>query len=213
MATQNAVPLLSEDWAAIEVFVQETASGQENFESLLVVDHDGMIRGSKDAAQIGTKYASQGGAPVASSDPHVSVNRVTRANGASVLDFTAPILFQGKTIGQVHLGLFEAPLTHVANLMLVLLAILTLVTTAAVALGAYLMARRLSGVVRVMKSSLEELGNGRYDYRIAETRNDEFGELYTAFDAAAAALEGRHDQPAAKAPEGMPAPTEHTTSA
>ena len=200
MAAQNAVPLLSEDWAAIEVFVQETANGQD-FDSLLVVDHDGVIRGSKDPKQIGTKFALTGAAPLSSADPNVKVNRLKRDNGPDVLNFSAPILFQGKNIGQVDLGLIEAPLTRVANLMLVLLSILTIVTTAAVALGAYLMARRLSGAMRVMKTSLAELGTGRYDYRIAETRNDEFGELFTTFDATAAALEARHDPQAPKTAE------------
>ncbi|MEO5701252.1 MAG: protein kinase [Casimicrobiaceae bacterium] len=197
MASQNAVPLLSEDWAAIEVFVQETASGQD-FDRLLVIDHDGVIRGSKDPAQLGAKFTLQGASPLSSADPNVQVNRLQRTNGPDVLDFAAPILFQNKNIGVVHLSLMEAPLTRVANLMLVLLAALTLVTTAAVALGAYLMARRLSGVVRVMKASLVELGTGHYDYRIAETRNDEFGDLFTTFDATAAALEVRHDPHAAK---------------
>jgi serine/threonine-protein kinase len=203
MASQAAVPLLSEDWAAIEVFVQETASGQD-FESLLVVDHEGVIRGSKDPAQLGNKYVAQGATAVSSNDASVTVQRLDRAN-ADVLQFSSPVLFQGKNIGQVHLGLFEAPLTRVANLMLVLLAVLTVVTTAAVAIGAYLMARRLSGAIRVLKSSLDELGHGRYDYRIAEVRNDEFGELFTTFDTTAAALEGRHDPGAAAKAQAAPA--------
>ena len=80
------------------------------------------------------------------------------ADGRSVLDFAAPVLFQGKTIGQVHLGIYEAPLTAVANLMLVLLAILTLVTVAAVArrhLPARAAPRR---PIRVLRNSLQELG-------------------------------------------------------
>ena len=46
-----------------------------------------------------------------------------------------------------------------------------------------------------MHNSLEELAKGRYDYRIAEARKDEFGELYAEFDKTAAALEARHEPP------------------
>ena len=105
------------------------------------------------------------------------------------------MLFQGKTIGMVHLGVYEAPLTRVANLMLILLAILTLVTVAAVAGGTYWLARRLGEPIRVLRNSLQELGNGHFDYRIAEERKDEFGELYAEFDKTAAALEARLDPP------------------
>ena len=76
-----------------------------------------------------------------------------------------------------------------------MLAILTLVTIAAVGGGTYLLARGLAGPMRVLRNSLDELANGRYDYRIADKRKDELGELYAEFDRTAAALEARHDPP------------------
>jgi serine/threonine-protein kinase len=132
---------------------------------------------------------------VASKDPGVTVESHRIADGRRVLGFSAPVLFQGKTIGNVHLGIYEAPLTAVANLMLVLLSILTIVTVAAVAGGTYLLAQRLAAPIRIMKNSLQELANGRFDYRIAEQRKDEFGELYAEFDKTAAALEKRYEPP------------------
>jgi serine/threonine-protein kinase len=195
VAVETAVPLLSEDWAAIDVFIQETLSRQD-FPYLLVIDHVGIVRGSRDAAQVNTRYAPPDAKPVAAPGTGVTVQSYRLADRRGVLDFTAPILFQSKEIGQIHLGLYEAPLNEVANLMLVLLAILTLVTSAAVAGGTYLLAQRLSGPIRVLRNSLRELADGRYDYRIAETRNDEFGELYADFDRTAAALEQRHEPPA-----------------
>jgi serine/threonine-protein kinase len=192
VAVQTAVPLLGEDWAAIDVFIQETRSRQE-FPYLLVVDHRGVIRGSSDAAQVGTQYAAPQAKPVVSNEPGVTVQSYRLADNRAVLDFNAPVLFQSKEIGAIHLGLYEAPLTKVANLMLVLLAILTVITSAAVAGGTYLLAQRLAGPIRVLRNSLKELAHGHYDYRIADKRNDEFGELYSDFDQTAAALEKRHE--------------------
>ena len=194
MATQNAVPLLSEDWAAIDVFIQETL-GRQEFNYITVVDDKGIIRGANDTAQINEKFALPAAKPLSSRDPGVVVQSHRLADGRDVLDFGAPILFQSREIGQVHLGIYQAPLTAVANLVLVLLGILTLVTTAAGAVGSYLLARRLQAPIRVLRNSLEELAKGRYDYRIAEARTDEFGELYAAFDKTAAAMEARHEPP------------------
>ena len=206
-ATQNAVPLLSEDWAAMDVFVQEALGRQENFSYMTVVDHEGTVRASNVAAQVNQKYAAPGAATgVASKDPGVAVQSHRIADGRQVLDFAAPVLFQGKTIGTVHLGIYEAPLTAVANLVLVLLAILTVVTVAAVAGGTYLLAQRLAQPIRVLRNSLQELANGRYDYRIAEARSDEFGELYAEFDRTAAALDKRHEGTARAAAPGTDAP-------
>jgi tRNA A-37 threonylcarbamoyl transferase component Bud32/HAMP domain-containing protein len=201
VAVQTAVPLLSEDWAAIDVFIQETQSRQE-FPYLLVVDHRGVIRGGNDAAQVGAQYAAPPQAtPMPSHDSGVTVQSYRLADKRAVIDFDAPVLFQSKEIGRVHLGLYEAPLTKVANLMLVLLTILTLVTSAAVAGGTWFLAHRLAGPIRVLRNSLHELAHGHYDYRIADKRNDEFGELYADFDQTAAALERRHEPAAAASVE------------
>ncbi|MEP7183884.1 MAG: serine/threonine-protein kinase, partial [Betaproteobacteria bacterium] len=154
VATENAVPLLAEDWAAIDVFIQETLSRQ-NFNYLLVVDHQGVVRGSNVAAQVNAKYVPPEGKPLPSSDPGVTVLSHRLADGRDVLEFKAPILFQNREIGQTHLGLYEAPLKEVANLVLVLLAILTVITSAAVAGGTYLLAQRLAGPIRVLRNSLD----------------------------------------------------------
>ena len=194
MASQSAVPLLAEDWSAIEVFIQETMTRQ-SFPYLVIVDDEGTVRGSNDPAKLNAKYAAPGGQPVASPDKSITVQQFTDSASRLVLDFGAPIQFQGKKIGDVHLGIYEEPLSRVARLILALLAILTLVTIAAVGVGTYLLARRLVAPLRKVKSGLDELGLGRYDVRINEKRADELGEVFSAFDRAAAALEARYDQP------------------
>lgn len=192
MATQNAVPLLSEDWAATEVFIAETI-GRQDFTYIVVTDHQGLIRGTSSPARIGDKYEPPNAAPVPTADEGVVVKSHRLSDGRDVLDFAAPVLFQGKRIGEVHLGIFETPLKEVANLSLWLLGLLTLVTSAAVAVGSYLLAQRLSAPIRVLRNSLAELAKGHYDYRITDSRKDEFGELYAGFDQTAEALQQRHD--------------------
>ena len=119
---------------------------------MIVVDHQGVVRGSNDAAQVNQKYvAAAGDARVVEGSRRDGAEPRASPTAAQVLDFAAPVLFQGKTIGKVHLGIYEAPLTAVANLVLVLLAILTLVTVAAVAGGTYLLAQRLAAPIRVLR--------------------------------------------------------------
>jgi serine/threonine-protein kinase len=194
MATQSAVPLLAEDWAAIDVFIQETMSRQ-SFPYVQVVDDEGTVRGSNDSQKVGSKYARPSGSVVANPDKTVAVQSLNASDGRKVLDFNAPVLFQDKKIGELHLGLYEEPLSRLARLILYLLAVLTLVTIAAVAVGTWLLARRLVAPLRVVRNGLDELAAGRYDIRTGENRRDEFGEVFRAFDRAAAALESRYDAP------------------
>jgi eukaryotic-like serine/threonine-protein kinase len=196
IATQSAVPLLDEDWTALDVFIQETL-GRQDFNYITIVDYQGQVRGSNQAAQVNQKYAPLNARMLSPANAEVKVGSHRLADGRDVLDFGTPILFQGKEIGQVHLGIYEAPLSKVANFMLAMLAILTLVTIAAVGGGTYLLARGLATPMRVLRNSLDELANGRYDYRINDQRKDELGELYAEFDRTAAALEARHDPPRA----------------
>ena len=50
----------------------------------------------------------------------------------------------------------------------------------------------MASVERRTLRVLGELGKGRLDHRIAESRKDEFGELFAAFDQAAEHLDQRH---------------------
>jgi serine/threonine-protein kinase len=193
VAVQTAVPLLSEDWAAIDVFIQETQNRQE-FPYLVVVDHKGVIRGSNDAKEVNAKYSPPDLKPMESHDAGVTVASHRLADKRSVIDFTVPILFQAKEIGQIHLGLFEAPLTKVANLMLVLLTILTLITSAAVAGGTICSRSACPADTRAAQFAATSRQRPlRLPYRL-DKRKDEFGELYADFDRAAAAMDQRHEQ-------------------
>jgi len=81
----------------------------------------------------------------------------------------------------------------VARLSFVLLALLVATTVAAVVIATYLIADRYSKPIKLLSDSMAEIGNGRYDYRIAEQRDDEFGQLYRSFDDMAHAIQKTHE--------------------
>jgi serine/threonine-protein kinase len=195
MASQSAVPVLSEEWVALGEFINSSVSGQD-FSYMIVVDHEGIVRGSSVAEQVGQAYKAPVGTPVGNPSNGVTVLRTSADDGEQVLDFGTPIQFQGRPIGQVHLGIRETPLQRVVQITLGLLALLIVVTVAAAVIGSFFMARRLILPLRTLRMGLGELAEGRYDFRIAETRKDELGELYVAFDNAAAGLQRRHEAPA-----------------
>ncbi len=202
MASQSALPLRIEDeHPRLQVFIEDTTSPQD-FAYLVVLDAAGMIQGSNQISEIGQAYVPMRGTPLATKDPELKVQSSVLAGGRRVLDFSVPVLFlkdnQAIVGGHVHLGLFQEPLTRVANLSLVLMGVLLVVTSTAVALGGFVLAKRLLKPIRILANSLVELGKGHYDYRISETRQDEFGELFRAFDDAASKLQQRHDDASKK---------------
>jgi tRNA A-37 threonylcarbamoyl transferase component Bud32/HAMP domain-containing protein len=194
LAAENAVPALAGEWVAIDVSVQEMLRTQD-FHAVTIVDRRGVVQVSNEPAVVGQPYRVPPGAkPIASRANGVSVQSYAAPDGQTVLDFEAPITFQGKEIGRVHLGILERPLSKVARLSSFMMTLLVLTTVAAVVIATYLIADRYSKPIRLLTESMAEIGKGRYDYRIAEQRKDEFGELYRAFDSMANAVQ-KHTEP------------------
>jgi len=195
LAAENAVPALAGEWVAIDVSVQEMLRTQD-FHAVTIVDRKGVVQVSNEAATVGQPYQPPAGAtPIASRENGVSVRSYSASNGQTVLDFEAPITFQSKEIGRVHLGILERPLSKVARLSSFMMTLLVLITVAAVVIATYLIADKYSKPIRLLTESMAEIGKGRYDYRIAEQRKDEFGELYRAFDNMANAVQKQTEPP------------------
>jgi eukaryotic-like serine/threonine-protein kinase len=192
MATESAVPVLSEDWIAIDIFVQEVMKTQD-FRGISVVDHTGVVRASSNPQLVGQPHTDPVGEALQSRDRSTKVVRYKDETGFEVLDFQAPITFQGKNIGHAHLILPEEPLSKVAHLTHAMMVLLLVVTVVAVALATYILADQSSKPIRVLRKAMRDIARGKYERRIEQKRNDEFGLLYQGFDEMAAALQEKAD--------------------
>ena len=190
IATETAIPVLSQDWVAIEIFVNEAVQRQ-TFEYLVVLDHAGIVRGATDASLLGGVYERpQIGQPLFD-DGSVRAAMVGQPGHAAVFDFNTPILFQGKEVGQIHLGLVQTSLQDVVDITRLLLVALSVVTVLAVGIASYVFARILSRPIKALRMALGEIKNGNLNCRISEERNDELGEVFGEFNKMAASLEAR----------------------
>jgi HAMP domain-containing protein len=193
IAAQNAVSALAEDWVSVDVSLQEVMKTRD-FESVTVVDRGGIVRASSQASAVGKPYQAPGGEALGQ-DGGVKRTRYRSqtegAQGEAVLGFESPITFQGKQVGRVALGLPERPLERVARLSMTLMGVLALVTVLAVAVAMYFVANWFARPIKLLGEAMGEIAQGRFDYRIAEQRKDEFGLLYAAFDRMAQALQDR----------------------
>jgi eukaryotic-like serine/threonine-protein kinase len=198
IAVESAVPALSEDWVGIDVFVQEVARALD-LRGLSVVDSTNVVRVSTDVKAVGQPEQAVQGESIPSREGSVSVLR-NRTDGASTFVFGTPIRFQDKQIGKVRLSLPEEPLAAVASQSWWLMLLLLFVTAGVVTLATYLLVERYSKPLQLLRESMEEIGQGRFDYRIDEKRDDEIGELYLAFDAMAARLREFQGGPPGQSP-------------
>ncbi len=193
VAVESAISLLGEDWVSIELFVQE-ASERQDFSYLTIVDHKNIIRGSSTASEIGGEFTGASGVDLDLNPNLVTVFRQVFTGEKNVINFETPILFQNKKIGGVYLGISQASLQYLAELTLYMMAGLLIVTTLVVVIFSYILGKYFSSSINIVKKSLEEIALGRYHHRIEKQRNDEFGQLYAAFNNMAAALQKQQIQ-------------------
>jgi len=64
----------------------------------------------------------------------------------------------------------------------------------------YFVADWFAKPIKLLRESMAEIARGRFDHRIREQRNDEFGQLYAGFDAMAQALQERAATPSPPTP-------------
>jgi serine/threonine-protein kinase len=188
VAVHSAVPVLDQDWIPLQLFVQD-ARARTSLEYLVVTDHANMIQASTEPNLVGKRYQTPLRKDLIKTNSDVTVSTMSLRGGRNVYVFDAPILFQKTEIGHIFLGIDQAGVTHVLNATLWLMAGLGLLATAIVGSLSFLFARFIARPLRVLRRALQDFGAGDLDRRISEARNDEFGELFQIFNAAAEDLQ------------------------
>lgn len=193
VAYENAINVLSEDWVAVDLYVQG-ASERKDFVYLKIIDHTGVVRGATDPALVGNLYSEADNRHLISKLDRTRVFSTTSTDGKSkIFDFKTPVLYKDKEIGTVYLGVSQDSLEKVADLTLYLMVTLLFVTLGVVAVFSYILGNRFSVPIKIVTRALDQIRANRLDFRIDKKRNDEFGQLYISVNNLADALQHRNE--------------------
>jgi len=103
-------------------------------------------------------------------------------SGEQVLNLTRPVLFKNKKLGQVHVGVsidFIENLINKARLTILVITFFIILLGSAVAVWiGFHFSRPISNLV----TATGEIASGNYQHKIILARNDELGNLATAFN-------------------------------
>jgi HAMP domain-containing protein len=189
-ADNAALPPEHRDWVPVEAFVQ-AAAADPNVQQLTVVDADGVVRAASDRTRVGKVYSRPTGEPELQSDGQAAVTATRNAAGEAGFRFVRPIVYAGRTFGQVDVSVSKRELEAASRLSSLLLFGLGLVTLGAVIAVSYVLAGLLAAPIRRLKSALADAAEGDLDFRISHNRTDEFGELFDGFNRLSTALQER----------------------
>jgi serine/threonine-protein kinase len=184
------VPVLSQNWVPLELFVRD-ASQRGSFDFLVVTDHDNVVKAATDTSLVGKKYVPLQNADLVVDTPDLKASSVALADGNDVFLFDTPILFQKTEIGRVRLGLNRAGMDRVLGSTLLLMSVLGALAVLAVIAMVYVFGGLLSRPLRLLSKTLTDFGAGDLDRRVSGTRKDEIGQLFSAFNHMADAIQAK----------------------
>ena len=190
VATQTAVPVLSQNWVPLELFVQD-AQQRGSFDYLVVTDHDHIVKAATVQDLVGKAFTPPAGAQPVMQAQDLSASEVTLPDGTDAFLFDTPILFQNTEIGRIYLGVDRAGMNSVLRSTLLLMSNLGLLTVLSVVAMLWLFGGLLARPFKLLSRSLLDFGAGDLDRRISETRNDEIGQLFAAFNRMADGIHSR----------------------
>ena len=207
VATETAVPVLSQNWVPLELFVQD-ASQRGSFEYLVVTDHQNVVKASTDQTLVGKPYTPPADAQQVLDAPDVKASAVDLANGRSICLFDTPILFQKTEIGRIRLGVNRTGMDRVLGSTLFFMSLLGVLAVVSVVAMVYVFGGLLARPMRVLSKALLDFGAGDLDRRVSQQRNDEIGELFSAFNQMA---EGVQTNVGKRGAAGSAMPTRYRT--
>ncbi|OMH39186.1 serine/threonine-protein kinase [Motiliproteus sp. MSK22-1] len=181
IATESSIPVLGEDWITLETLIAE-AGERNTFESLAVADHKGIVRVATDLNMIGLPLAVPEMVEVVQRQKQLEVTKETLESGATVFNFTTPILFNDTAVGHIRLGLQQSALEEIKSLTLGMVFLVGLVILASVLVLLFFIGRLFAGQLRILQNAMKDFKEGSVDRRISNTRRDEIGELFHMYN-------------------------------
>lgn len=179
------------------------AAQDDAVRSLAVTDAAGIVRAASDHRLIGHADAVTGGEAQIASAPSVTVTAI----GSEAFRFRGTIRYAGVAFGRVDLVLRRTALNAaLADARALLLALAVIAVTAAAAIGA-MSARAIARSLRRIRTALEDVARGDLAFRISHDRDDEFGQVFDAFNLAIDTIEPQLAA-AAEPPLAAVAPTQ-----
>lgn len=180
-SSNASIPLLEDNILRLNTLIKD-ATHVKGLLYAIIVDHNQTIKADTDINNIGKTFKNFSNIQDARKEQEVTYFNYFSKTGEHVLNLTRPILFKGKKLGEVHVGVsidFIEKLIHNAQLTILVITFFIILFGSGIAVWfGFRFSRPISNLVEATK----EIGSGNYQHKIILARNDELGNLATAFN-------------------------------
>ncbi|MDE1894788.1 MAG: protein kinase [Xanthomonadaceae bacterium] len=195
IASEAAEDLLLGDRAATRALVEDLAHNRQ-ISYLAIADRQGAVVASTRPDQVGRPMPVLAGRQPPGRSGDIQGERSRIAGGASqggMLLFDMPIHYQAATVGELRLGIGDAPLRAAQRTTLGVIIAVLLATLLAVVGAAYWLSRRLLSRLDLLAGAMMHVARGDFGHRIRLARRDELGHVFATFNLMNGALQAGHD--------------------
>lgn len=180
-ANNARIPLIDDDILSLNTLIKE-ATDTEGLRYAVVTDTRGLIRAHTDVNRIGTTLSAATPAQPPVTRGKISYYSFVTSSGEQMLNLYRDVVFQDKILGTVHVGVSLDFIEHLVarekgSIIYVTLVMMTIGLAIAIYLGL-----RFSRPITQLVAATEAIGKGDYRYRVELNRQDELGNLATAFN-------------------------------
>lgn len=206
VAGEAAENLLLGDEAATRALVQDVARNQQ-IHYLAIADRQGQVVASTRASENGLPLVDAGASESLASSPDIRRYAGHPVGLDGMMVFDVPIRYQDKSVGELRLGVSNAPLVAAQRTTLGVIIAVLLVTLLALVGAAYWLFRQPLALMAMLGDAMLRVARGEYQHRIRLVRRDELGQLFASFNLMSSALASRHpaDATPPRGPSAQPA--------
>ncbi len=176
-----SIPLLDDDILRLNTLIKE-ATAVEGLLYAIIVSHNQIIKAHTDINKINMVFEKFDNVEDIRKEDDVTYFNHFLESGEHVLNLSQPIVFKNKELGEVHVGVsidFIEKLIHKERLSIIVITVFIILFGIGIAVWLGL---RFSRPIQNLVLATQEIGSGNYQHKIILARNDELGNLATAFN-------------------------------
>lgn len=184
LAESSKEMLLSDDELGLKTLLTNLA-GSESVKGVALFSETGIAIFSRGAIPEEHDFSLK---PNVTRDHQIVRNISWLMQTEKLVSYVAPMTFKKLTVGYALVTLSRMPMMESVRHASQAILIATLLMSFLAIVVALFMSRHLSKPLHALMAATRAIGQGRYDYRIPERRNDEIGHLINAFNSMADGL-------------------------
>lgn len=193
IAFESSEALLLEDSVGLNALVRESTNN-EQLKLVNVINNEGVILASSQSDLVGQQFVPPPQRDLKDTLEGVKIYQREIAEQQVLFDVEMPVVFADKPLGNLYVSFSADSMYAASKTTLVTMLMVMMITLAVVFIITLLLARRTSQDYKRVTQALNKLSLGRVDARLLSGRNDEAGDLFSAFNRLASFLENRFER-------------------